>query len=120
MGLEDQQLRWLVNHMGHTEKVHLQNYRSTSGLIERLDIAKIMLLQEKMLMGNLLASNLTTSGLKVRVYNIHVYSFLCPPNDNGRGIKCYPCPSASSPSQHWFPDDCDQILYLTTMTPIDF
>ena len=47
MGLEDQQLRWLVNHMGHTEKVHLQNYRSTSGLIERLDIAKIMLLQEK-------------------------------------------------------------------------
>lgn len=47
MGLEDYQLQWLVNHMGHTEKVHLQNYRATSRLIERLDIAKIMLIQEK-------------------------------------------------------------------------
>lgn len=51
MGLEDHQLRWLVNHMGHTEKVHLQHYRATSGLIERLDIAKIMLLQEKNAVG---------------------------------------------------------------------
>ena len=47
MGLEDYQLRWLTNHLGHTEKVHLQNYRATSGLIERLDISKLMLLQER-------------------------------------------------------------------------
>lgn len=47
MSLKDNELRWLVNHMGHTEKVHLQHYRATSGLIERLDIAKIMLMQEQ-------------------------------------------------------------------------
>ena len=51
MGLKDSELRWLVNHLGHTEKVHLQNYRATSGLIERIDIAKLMLIQEKNVVG---------------------------------------------------------------------
>ena len=40
MGLEDQQLRWLVRHMGHTEKVHLQNYRATSGLNRKAGYSK--------------------------------------------------------------------------------
>ena len=47
MGLQDHELKWLTNHLGHTAKVHLTHYRATSGLIERLAIAKIMLLQEK-------------------------------------------------------------------------
>ncbi|KAK3108247.1 hypothetical protein FSP39_004029 [Pinctada imbricata] len=51
MGLDDQQLKWLQRHMGHTERVHLQHYRATSGLIERIDIAKLMLLQEKNMVG---------------------------------------------------------------------
>ena len=40
-------MNWLLKHMGHTEKVHMTHYRATSGFIERLDIAKIMLLQGK-------------------------------------------------------------------------
>lgn len=51
MGLKDHELKWIVNHLGHTEKVHLQHYRATSGLIERLDVAKLMLLQEKNMVG---------------------------------------------------------------------
>lgn len=47
MGLKDHELKWLTNHLGHTEKVHLTHERATSGLIERLDVAKIMLLQEQ-------------------------------------------------------------------------
>lgn len=32
--------------MGHTMEVHELHYRSTSGLIERLEIAKLMIMQE--------------------------------------------------------------------------
>lgn len=32
--------------MGHTMQVHELHYRSTSGLIERLEIAKLMVMQE--------------------------------------------------------------------------
>lgn len=59
MGLEDYQLRWLTNHLGHTEKVHLKDYRATSGLIERLDISKLMLLQEKNAHGRFANKNLS-------------------------------------------------------------
>ena len=44
-------MKWLCRHLGHTRKVHEQHYRATSGLIERLDIAKLMLLQEGNLQG---------------------------------------------------------------------
>ena len=44
-------MKWLCRHLGHTRKVHEQHYRATSGLIERLDIAKLMLLQEGNMQG---------------------------------------------------------------------
>lgn len=47
MGLKEHELQWLTRHLGHTQKVHLSHYRQMSGLIERLEIAKLMLLQEK-------------------------------------------------------------------------
>lgn len=46
IGLKDHEMTWLCRHLGHTRKVHEQYYRTTSGLIERLDVAKLMLLQE--------------------------------------------------------------------------
>lgn len=46
IGLKDHEMKWLCRHLGHTRKVHEQHYRATSGLIERLDIAKLMLIQE--------------------------------------------------------------------------
>jgi hypothetical protein len=44
--LSPQQMMWLTNHLGHTMDVHKIHYRLTSGLIERVDIAKMMLMQE--------------------------------------------------------------------------
>ncbi|XP_033762695.1 uncharacterized protein LOC117344151 [Pecten maximus] len=39
-------MKWLCNHLGHTCRVHDQYYRQTSGLIERIDISKLMIMQE--------------------------------------------------------------------------
>lgn len=39
-------MKWLCCHLGHTQKVHEQDGRSTSGLIEQLNVAKLMLIQE--------------------------------------------------------------------------
>jgi hypothetical protein len=39
-------MKYICNHLGHTQKVHDLVYRQTSGMIERLDIAKLMLIQE--------------------------------------------------------------------------
>ena len=88
MGLDDQQLKWLQRHMGHTERVHLQHYRATSGLIERIDIAKLMLLQEKIWLGDLLDFDWKISVLKVTTTHsdkvnlcskINYFSTLLPP-----------------------------------------
>ena len=44
--------------MGHTLRVHETHYRSTSGLVERLDIAKLMLMQEGNLVGKFAGKSL--------------------------------------------------------------
>ncbi|XP_062612913.1 uncharacterized protein LOC134274668 [Saccostrea cucullata] len=51
IGLKDEELRWLCNHLGHTEKVHEAYYRCTSSSIERIEIAKLMIIQERNLVG---------------------------------------------------------------------
>ena len=45
------QQQWLVNHLGHSLDVHKIHYRQTSGVIERVDISKLMLMQEFNLAG---------------------------------------------------------------------
>ena len=40
------QLVWVLNHFGHTLDVHKIHYRQTSSVIERVEIAKILLLQD--------------------------------------------------------------------------
>ena len=44
--LSDKEMGHVVNHLGHTMDVHCLNYSQTSSIIERLDIAKLMILQE--------------------------------------------------------------------------
>jgi hypothetical protein len=44
--LNSQQQQWLANHLGHSMDIHKIHYRQTSGLIERIDMAKLMLMQE--------------------------------------------------------------------------
>ena len=46
IGLQDHEMKWLCQHLGHTQKVHSTHYRATSGMIERIEISKLMLMQE--------------------------------------------------------------------------
>ena len=42
----DSQLDWVCRHMGNTREVHLQHYRTMSGFIERVQIGKLLLMQD--------------------------------------------------------------------------
>ena len=44
--LKEYQVDWLCQHMGHSMDVHKQYYRQNSDKVERMDIAKLLLLQE--------------------------------------------------------------------------
>ena len=39
-------MQWVLNHLGHTLDVHKIHYRQTSSVVERIQIAKILLLQD--------------------------------------------------------------------------
>ena len=39
-------MNWVINHLGHTLDVHKIHYRMTSDAIEKIHIAKILLLQD--------------------------------------------------------------------------
>lgn len=40
------QMDWLCEHLGHTMDVHKVNYRSRSDITERVEIAKLLLIQD--------------------------------------------------------------------------
>ncbi len=46
LNLNDSELDWVCRHMGHTKEVHLEHYRSMSGFIERMQIGKMLLMQD--------------------------------------------------------------------------
>ena len=46
LDLNDNQLKWVTNHLGHSLDVHNVHYRCTSDELERTRIAKILLLQD--------------------------------------------------------------------------
>ena len=51
LAMSPHEIEWVCNHLGHTEAVHKTHYRATSSLVERIDVSKIILLQEKNLVG---------------------------------------------------------------------
>uniref|UniRef100_A0A8W8NU68 ISXO2-like transposase domain-containing protein n=1 Tax=Magallana gigas TaxID=29159 RepID=A0A8W8NU68_MAGGI len=59
IGLKEHQLKWLCNHLRHTGKVHETHYRATSGLIERVEIAKLLLIQENNMAGQFAGQDLS-------------------------------------------------------------
>lgn len=59
IGLKEHQLKWLCNHLGHTRKLHETHYRATSGLIERVKIAKLLLIQENNMAGQFAGQDLS-------------------------------------------------------------
>ncbi|XP_069109552.1 uncharacterized protein [Argopecten irradians] len=51
LDLKENELNWVLNHLGHTLDVHKIHYRCTSDVLEKAQIAKILLLQDHGLMG---------------------------------------------------------------------
>ena len=47
LALNDFQFQHVLKHLGHSRKVHLENYRLQAPAIERLEIAKILLMQDR-------------------------------------------------------------------------
>ncbi|XP_021370026.1 uncharacterized protein LOC110461070 [Mizuhopecten yessoensis] len=43
--------QWVLDHLGHTMDVHRVHYRQTSDIIERVDIAKLLMIQDMGLVG---------------------------------------------------------------------
>ena len=46
LALDDQDINQVLNHMGHTWDVHRDYYRQYDKVVERLDIAKLLLIQD--------------------------------------------------------------------------
>ena len=46
LNLSNNQLDWVCRHLGHNKSVHLQHYRCTSPFLERVQIGKILLMQD--------------------------------------------------------------------------
>lgn len=41
------QLDWMCAHLGHTLDVHKSHYRARSDVLERIEVAKILLIQDR-------------------------------------------------------------------------
>lgn len=46
VNLEQYQLDWLCNHLGHKRNIHKEHYRHMSGLVERVYITKLLMIQD--------------------------------------------------------------------------
>jgi hypothetical protein len=46
LDLTTSQLEWVTNHLGHSLDIHKIHYRQTHSLIERTQVAKLLLLQD--------------------------------------------------------------------------
>lgn len=68
--MTDAQLKWLFQHLGHTENVHLLHYRSRSDIIERLEVAKLCSIQDHNLVGKYVAQNLEDIQFVGEIYNM--------------------------------------------------
>ena len=74
--LNEHQLGWIVNHMGHTLDVHKIHYRQTSSLIERIDIAKVMVLQENNLISKCAGKKLSEINLEGENYSMFFAKYI--------------------------------------------
>ena len=46
LDLAPNQLDWVCRHLGHNQTVHLEHYRQTSPFLERVEIGKVLMLQD--------------------------------------------------------------------------
>lgn len=58
MKLENHQLEWLCQHLGHKMGIHKEHYRQMIGTVERVHVAKLLMLQDQNLTGKFLGKSL--------------------------------------------------------------
>ncbi|OWF39286.1 hypothetical protein KP79_PYT22706 [Mizuhopecten yessoensis] len=46
MNTTESERQWVIDHLGHTMNVHQTHYRQTSDMLERVEVAKILLVQD--------------------------------------------------------------------------
>jgi len=59
MNLDNHQLDWVCNHLGHKRSVHKEHYRQMSGLVERVYVSKLLLIQDLNLTQKFKGQNIT-------------------------------------------------------------
>lgn len=64
MNLETHQLQWLCNHMGHDMDIHREHYRQLSGLLERVYMTKLFLIQDNDMVAKYAGKNLQEIDVK--------------------------------------------------------
>ena len=58
MDLSTTQLDWVCRHLGHTKQVHLENYWQMSPFLERVQVGKLLLMQDLNVHGNYVGKQL--------------------------------------------------------------
>ena len=66
---------WLCRHLGHTKPVHKEAYRQMSGLIERVYVTKLMMVQDLNLTGKYKGQSMEEIDLTGTDIHIHVLTF---------------------------------------------
>lgn len=46
LNLKDNEMDWVHRHLGHTKTVHMEHYRQMSPHLERVQVGKILLMQD--------------------------------------------------------------------------
>ena len=92
MNTTEAERQWVVDHLGHTVDVHRVHYRQTSDVIERVDVAKLLLIQDLGLVGKFKGMRLqdiqlngeyiTLCYLCRETKNKYILTLLCNYNDN--------------------------------------
>ena len=47
MSLKDHQIQWICNHLGYTEEIHKTYYPHTLEGVEKIELGKLLLLQDR-------------------------------------------------------------------------
>ena len=72
MNLSDSQLQWACDHLGHTKAVHLNHYRQLSGHLECVQIAKLKIVHDMKLTGELKGKSMVDKELNGIVGLVHI------------------------------------------------
>ena len=68
MGLDKYQLDWVCKHLGHTKSVHNTAYRQMSGMVERVYISKLLMIQDLNLTGKFKGQNLEDIDVSGKIF----------------------------------------------------